>query len=216
MKTMTEKKVTIYEAKRMVFEQPKRPANAKDKPIEWPELGQQKPRRKIRKDVDQRDITRKKENDKEDYNNSKFYSRRIEREKISNSEDKTNYEVKWKRQQDTVRVHSTIQNKDGSEEKGKQEMSSILNIIKETMKSLTQNIMKLKEKEVPQEAANIFMEFEHKKLGRMSELCKETRSNDTKQLCKLHRTEEDTGNAITMMGKEEDIGETKSLKLCTD
>lgn len=185
---MTEKNVTIYEAKRMVFEQSKRPANAKDKPIEWPELGQQKPRRKIRKDLDQRDITRKKENDKEDYNNSKFYSRRIEREKISNSEDKTNYEVKWKRQQDTVRVHSTIQNKDGSEEKGKQEMSSILNIIKETMKSLTQNIMKLKEKEVPQEAANIFMEFTKKRmLGRMPELCKETRSNDTKQLCKLHR-----------------------------
>lgn len=99
---MTEKNVTIYEAKRMVFEQPKRPANAKDKPIKWPELGQQKPRRKIRKDLDQRDITRKKENDKEDYNNSKFYSRRIEREKISNSEDKTNCEVKWKRQQDTV------------------------------------------------------------------------------------------------------------------
>lgn len=123
-----------------------------------------------KKGQDQRDITRKKENDKEDYNNSKFYSRRIEREKISNSEDKTNYKVKWKRQQDNVRVHSTIQNKDGSEEKGKQEVSSILNIIKETMKSLTQNIMKLKEKEVPQEAANIFMEF----TKNLEELCKET------------------------------------------
>lgn len=213
MKTMTEKNVTIYEAKRMVFEQPKRPANAKDKPIEWPELGQQKRRRKIRKDLDQRDITRKKENDKEDYNNSKFYSRRIEREKIRNSEVKTNYEVKWKRQQDTVRVHSTIQNKDGSEEKGKQEMSSILNIIKETMKSLTQNIMKLKEKEVPQEAANIFMEFT-KNLEECLNYVK--RHDQMTPNSSVSFIEEDTSNAITMMGKEEDIGETKSLKLCTD
>lgn len=169
MKTMTKKNVTIYEARQMVFEQPKSPSNVWDKPLGWPKLGQRQRGRETSREQEHREATRRKERDKDDDNNSSLYSQRERREKEMDRKVKANNDEKRRRtsQENIKKDEEYVSRKRKNKEDGNQDVSSILNTISETISRLTSDITKLREKEISHGVGAIFTEFTRNQKGRM-------------------------------------------------